>query len=91
MTLRWFRRRSRDLVCIEFVEVVTDYLEGELPARQRARFEQHFGACPHCSRYLEQLRRTIDLTGHLTTDDVDALPLDTRSDLLAAFRGYQGV
>ena len=89
MMLRWFRRRSPDLVCVEFVEVVTDYLEGALPERDRARLEQHLGACPHCTRYLEQLRVTIDLSGRLTVDDVDALAPGARDDLIAAFRAYQ--
>jgi anti-sigma factor RsiW len=89
MMLRWFRRRSPELVCVEFVEIVTDYLEGTLPPSDRARLEQHLGACPHCTRYLAQLRTTIDLTGRLSVDDVDALPAEARSDLLAAFRAYQ--
>jgi anti-sigma factor RsiW len=90
MMLRWFRRRSPDLACIEFVEVVTDYLEGRLPLVDRERFEQHFGACPNCHRYLEQLLRTMQLAGELRTDDVDALAPHARSELLAAFRDYRG-
>lgn len=90
MMLRWFRRRSRDLVCAEFVEVVTDYLEGALPAPERARLERHFAACPHCGHYLAQLRVTIRLAGRLGVDDVDALAPGAREELLAAFRSYQG-
>lgn len=94
MTLRWFRRpvrssRSADLVCVEFVEIVTIYLEGALPVRDRERFEHHFDACPHCARYLAQLRETISVTGRLTVDDLDALQPAARSDLLAAFGSYQ--
>jgi anti-sigma factor RsiW len=89
MMLRWFRRRSADLMCIEFVEIVTDYLEGALRVRDRERFEHHFGECPNCARYLLQLRETIDLTGQLTVDDVHALHPEARDDLLAAFRSYQ--
>ena len=89
--LRRFRRRGRerDMVCVEFVEVVTDYLEGAMADRERERLEAHLRACPHCTRYLEQLRVTIRLTGRLTTDDVDALAPEARADLLAAFRSYR--
>jgi hypothetical protein len=90
MMLRWFRRRSPDLACIEFVEVVTDYLEGGLVLGDRERFERHFAACPNCHRYLEQLLRTMRLTGELRTADVDALAPPAREELLAAFRGYRG-
>jgi anti-sigma factor RsiW len=89
MTLRWFRRRSAELVCIDFVEIVTDYLEGALPVPERERFERHFDACPHCARYLAQLRETIALAGRLTVEDVDALEPGARDELLAAFRSFQ--
>jgi anti-sigma factor RsiW len=84
------RRRERDLLCVEFVEVVTDYLEGGMDARERARLEAHLRACPHCARYLAQIHTTIRLTGRLTTDDVDALEPAARDELLAAFRAYRG-
>ncbi len=83
-----FRRRTRDLVCIEFVEVVTEYLEGTMPADEHARFEAHLAACGGCTRYLDQIRTTIALAGRLTVDDVDALGAPARDELLAAFRAY---
>ena len=90
MRLRWFRRRSRDLACLEFVEVVTDYLEGVMAFSARERFEAHFAACPNCHRYFEQLQLTMRLTGRLSVDDVDVLAPPAREELLAAFRGYRG-
>ena len=89
--LRIVRRRQRDLLCVEFVEVVTDYLEGAMSARDRARLEAHLSGCPGCTRYLAQMRTTIELIGRLTTDDVDALGPTAREELLAVFRGYKGV
>jgi anti-sigma factor RsiW len=89
MMLRWFRGRSRELVCVEFVEVVTDYLDGAMAVADRERFERHFAACPHCGHYLAQLRVTIRLAGRLQVDDVDALAPHARAELLAAFRSYQ--
>jgi len=59
MRLRARIRRRRDLLrCREFVELVTDYLEGALPAAQRDRFEAHlFG-----------VRRLPTLPGEHATD-----------------------
>ena len=51
-----------DLACQELVELVTDYLEGALPAAERARFDAHVAACPGCGEYLEQMRATLALT-----------------------------
>ena len=41
------------LACKELVEIVTDYLEGRLSARDRLRFEEHLMACLGCTTYLE--------------------------------------
>jgi anti-sigma factor RsiW len=87
--LRRWRRRRDEIVCIQFVEAVTDYLEDAMPAAERARFEAHLSACPGCTRYLAQIRTTVALTGRLRTDDLDALGADARAELLAAFRTYR--
>jgi anti-sigma factor RsiW len=77
---------SEDLTCKELVELVTDYLEGALPAEERDRFEQHIVSCGGCETYLAQMRRTIALTGALTEE---SLSPDARDGLLAAFRGWK--
>jgi anti-sigma factor RsiW len=64
------RLRRRDLVCQQAVELVTDYLEGTLPRADRRRYEGHLAGCPHCTEYLAQMRKTIELTGTLTPDDL---------------------
>jgi anti-sigma factor RsiW len=87
--LRLRRRRRDELVCIEFVEVVTDYLDDAMTPGDRARFEAHLAACGGCTRYLDQIRTTMALTGQITVDDVDALGDDARNELLAAFRAYR--
>ena len=96
MLRRWLRRRGderddeRDdgIVCIQFVELVTDYLEGAMTSTDRVRFESHLAACPHCTRYLAQIRATVELSGRLSAADVDALGRDARAELLAVFRAY---
>jgi anti-sigma factor RsiW len=73
-------------VCKQFVEDVTAYLEGTLPAEVVARIEGHLADCPHCTEYLREMRRTIQAVGALGDADVDALPEDVRNRLLDAFR-----
>ena len=63
-------RPRRDVVCREAVELVTDYLEDALSQAQRRRFEAHLAHCPDCPEYLAQMRRTIELTGALTPEDL---------------------
>jgi anti-sigma factor (TIGR02949 family) len=78
-----------DLTCQELVELVTSYLDDRLPSRERERFEMHLDTCTGCRRHLDQMRRTIGLSGRLCANDV---PSQARADLLAAFRTWkQGV
>jgi anti-sigma factor RsiW len=80
----WFRRR--DLVCRQAVELMTDYLEGALSRRDRARLEEHLGACPHCSEYLSQIRATIAAVGRVAPE---SLPPEARDDLVALYRQWK--
>jgi anti-sigma factor RsiW len=64
--------RVDDVTCREIVEAITDYLEGAMNPDDRERFERHLGACAGCTRALEQFRATIEVTGRLTEDRVDA-------------------
>jgi len=88
MILHRVLHRSSDLRCQEVVELVTEYLEESMRPRDRRRFEAHLRQCDGCDHYLAQLRRTIELTGHLDVDDVDALGPGARRELLDAFRNF---
>ncbi len=87
MRLRTPWRRTRDeIVCQQFVEAVTDYLEGVMAREVRERVERHLAACPHCTRYLHQIETTIRLAGRLTIEDVVSFEPVMRGELLDAFR-----
>jgi predicted anti-sigma-YlaC factor YlaD len=77
---------TRDLVCQQAVELVTDYLEGKLSRRQKRRFEAHLRACPNCRAYLEQIRQTIEVLGQV---EPETLAPETRDDLIDLFRRYR--
>ena len=76
------------LMCQEFVELVTDYLEGALEPRVHARFEAHLADCDGCEGYLEDMRATIRTLGSALPQP----PADThtREVLLRAFRDARG-
>lgn len=77
---------TKDFTCREMVELVNDYLEGALSDADRARFEAHLAICDPCTRYLEQVQGTIDLTGRLTEESV---PEPVRDDLLRTFMDWK--
>ena len=79
------RNALEPMTCRELVELVTDYLEGRLPRWDRFVFERHIAGCDGCTRYLEQMRETIRLTGTLREEDVSPI---AREALLTAFRDW---
>jgi anti-sigma factor RsiW len=74
-----------ELSCQELVELVTDYLENALSPEDRERFGSHITACDGCSRYLEQIRVTVALSGRLTSEQLDPA---AKAALLGAFRNW---
>jgi anti-sigma factor RsiW len=90
---RWLPWRTRPadhppggLACVELVELVTEYLDGALDERGRAAFEVHIAGCESCSAYVEQMRITVRLAGHIEPDELDP---EVERELLDAFRAWK--
>jgi anti-sigma factor RsiW len=47
--------------CREFTDFLHEYLFGDLPAEERAEFENHLAECSGCVAYLDGYRKTIAL------------------------------
>ena len=80
----------RELVCRDAVALVTDYLEGALSKRDRARFERHLAACDGCDEYLRQMRATINLLGRVEPEDLDPAARDEIVQLLLRYQADAG-
>ncbi len=74
------------LPCIEFVELVTEYLDGSLDDDLTARVELHLGFCASCRSVLAQWREVVRLSGRLVEADVDEIDPAARRRLVASFR-----
>jgi anti-sigma factor RsiW len=75
-----------EITCRELVELVTSYLEGALPERERVLFEQHLVICRGCSTHLDQVRVTQRALRGVATARIDP---DARARLLDAFREWK--
>ena len=60
-----------DIVCRQFVEEVTNYLEGKLSEAEQRWTDEHLAACPHCRAYLAQMRATIAALRGLREGELD--------------------
>jgi anti-sigma factor RsiW len=70
--------------CTEAIELVTLRLDDALEDRDRRLFEQHVDGCTGCTRYVAQIRQTIDLTRRVL-DHTSVALLPQHSELRAAF------
>ena len=69
--------------CQELVELVTDYLEGRLPAAERERLEAHIALCDGCTAYIDQMRLTLFALRRIPEETVAPA---ARDELIAVFR-----
>ena len=74
------------MTCQELSEIVTEYLEGAMSARDRGSFERHLALCPECRRYLEQMRQTVAALGRVPEEPI---PSEIEAKLLERFRDWK--
>ena len=72
------------LRCRDLTELLTDYLEGELPPAQSASVSLHLSSCEHCRAYLGQMESVVKLLRQLPADPGAPRVSD---QLLLSFRG----
>jgi anti-sigma factor RsiW len=75
-----------DLACVELVDGLTEYLDGEVNEGQRATIERHLEGCEGCRSALDQFRTVIRLAGRLTDEDVARIDALARDRLVTALR-----
>ncbi|GMU64547.1 MAG: hypothetical protein AMXMBFR36_08210 [Acidobacteriota bacterium] len=73
----------RDLACAQGVELLMDYLEGELAPDVVARLDTHVASCARCQAFIASYRATPDILRRAT---LAALPAELSRSLLAAVR-----
>jgi predicted anti-sigma-YlaC factor YlaD len=76
-----------EIICHEFVEIVTDYLEGALPEDRRDLVEEHLVLCDSCQNYLDQVQTTVRMLPDAVRDE--PVPTESRDALLGMFRDWK--
>ncbi len=75
-----------EIRCVEFVEQITEWLDGGMSDDDRLVFEEHLAFCSPCTRYVEQFRKALELMKERDEHLGDAPPPEVRNALLEAFR-----
>ena len=78
---------SHALVCSSGVELLMDYLEGELPLDLKADIEHHVSSCERCSAFVASYRETPRIVRDATAFNLPKDLEDSLMDFLRARRG----
>ena len=72
-----------EVTCQQFVELVTDYLEGALPTPTLSHVEEHLVMCDWCVAYVQQMQSTV-ASLHELREPSFSQPADAVLDALRA-------
>jgi anti-sigma factor RsiW len=78
---------SAPVVCASGVELLTDFLEGALPAGVRAQLESHVAGCDRCRAFVTSFRVTPRILREATTAPV---PAGLEGSVLGYLRRHRG-
>lgn len=78
---------KHDESCKQVFELLSQYLDAELPAASCAEIEQHLADCEPCIEFLDSLRRSIALCKDCGCAEVPRpMTSDAKEQLQAAFQ-----
>jgi hypothetical protein len=73
--------------CREVLELLSDYLNLELPPDACHQIEHHLSGCQPCEEFAESLRKTVDLCRQYRPRELpQPISQSARAELLAAYQ-----
>ena len=68
--------------CEALLELISDYLDGNLDGATQSELDAHFGDCPECIEFLKEMRQSIKWAIECLDQSPD-MPESVRSRLLS--------
>jgi predicted anti-sigma-YlaC factor YlaD len=72
---------KKKITCKNFLEDLSDYIEGGMERELRVSLEAHLAKCPNCWVVFDETRRTVEI---LQNVECHPLPQDVHNRLLTA-------
>jgi RNA polymerase sigma-70 factor (ECF subfamily) len=69
--------------CKQIFAMLSDFLDGELPAKNCRQMERHLKGCPPCIAYIESLKATVEACHRYRVPRAPALSKKVKAALLA--------
>jgi anti-sigma factor RsiW len=76
----------KEIICMSGVELIMEYLEGQLTPDLRAAVDAHVASCPRCVAFIASYQETPRILRGATMFE---MPADLEASLLAALRSKQ--
>lgn len=70
---------SEKKCCYEMLTMISDYLDGDLPASECAKLERHLETCENCRTLMGTMKKTIFL--YRNVSEMECLPEDVKRRL----------
>jgi anti-sigma factor RsiW len=70
--------------CDEVIQLLTDYVDGELDSTAKIGLEVHFSNCKNCDAFLKTFQVTIKLTGYFSCEEIPPDVSERLHNFLAA-------
>ncbi len=70
--------------CKQIFAMLSEFLDGELPAKNCRQLERHLQGCPPCIAYLESLKTTVEACRKYQAPRAPAPSKQVKAALLAA-------
>ena len=68
--------------CQQIVDLLVDYLDGDLAAEQEQRLEEHLESCPPCVKFIDSYRSTSTVCRRALTIEMPGAVKSTLFDFL---------
>lgn len=73
--------------CRQVFEMLSEYIDGELPAATCEEIEQHIADCPPCIEFVESLRKSVSVyRSYQPSENPPPLSAQAKQKLAAAYR-----
>lgn len=53
---------------MDYVDLISDYLEKDLPENEKQMFEAHFNGCEDCKSFLKSFETSLDMIEYLKNE-----------------------
>jgi len=77
-------------LCQQISARLSEYLDGELPAKNCRQLDRHLKGCPPCIAYLESLKTTVEACRRYQVSRIPSPPKEVKAALRSAVQQAAG-